>query len=254
MIVLEYTSSRDGHVEPAAYMGARTDRFMRQGPTVFRYHHQITEVYAHLGVRPQGLSVDMPVMRPTCWGDELEAMLTPLARAAGLHLASDAPAPTPRGTWDRANLQAWRLADRSHRVVISRACTHTWWTWNHALPLHEPLYPGLFVPTVRLVEHDGRWCSAVVWTDGVPALIPRVDLVLVLAAALAAKGLTPGLLALSRDALERHAGAIPPGGLAVSHAATDPGWLGLFAQLPRVAGKPRTIHPEDAVQREVLPS
>lgn len=54
------------------------------------------------------------------------------------------------------------------------------WRWNDSRDrLQEIVGDDVFVPTIMLARTAGGLSSAVVWTDGIPMLIPKVDMVLV---------------------------------------------------------------------------
>ncbi|MEM9434611.1 MAG: hypothetical protein AAGA12_11875 [Pseudomonadota bacterium] len=63
--------------------------------------------------------------------------------------------------------------------TASRAALDKVWDWNYWRDdLQIALDEELFVPTIEFVHHEGSVKTAVVWGDGVPALLPKVDVVL----------------------------------------------------------------------------
>ncbi|MFY0692512.1 MAG: hypothetical protein JXR14_11400 [Paracoccaceae bacterium] len=64
--------------------------------------------------------------------------------------------------------------------VCPRETLEMVWDWNY---WHDDLKLGLeedlFVPTIQFARYDGTLHTAVVWGDGVPALLPKVDMVLI---------------------------------------------------------------------------
>jgi len=53
------------------------------------------------------------------------------------------------------------------------------WAWNYHLAKHNWDNPNLFVPTIMFFRIGGRPSTVVVWGDGIPVLLPKVDYVLV---------------------------------------------------------------------------
>jgi hypothetical protein len=53
------------------------------------------------------------------------------------------------------------------------------WTWNYHLAQRKWRNPSCFVPTIMFFRIEGRPSTVVIWGDGRPVLLPKVDYVLV---------------------------------------------------------------------------
>jgi hypothetical protein len=53
------------------------------------------------------------------------------------------------------------------------------WEWNYQQAVRADRNPSLFVPVIRFLLSKGRCSRAVIWGQGMPALLPKVDYVLV---------------------------------------------------------------------------
>lgn len=53
------------------------------------------------------------------------------------------------------------------------------WAWNYRRAELQSLWPRCFVPIIMMFRIDGHLRRAVVWGEGMPVLLPRVDCVLV---------------------------------------------------------------------------
>ncbi len=74
----------------------------------------------------------------------------------------------------RANLKKGTWPATATRAALDRV-----WDWNYWRDdLQIALDEEIFVPPIQFVCHDGEMKTAVVWGDGVPALLPKVDVVL----------------------------------------------------------------------------
>jgi hypothetical protein len=63
------------------------------------------------------------------------------------------------------------------------------WRWNyHVNAMQAELGQQIFVPKVMFIEYQNNFSTAVVWTDGIPITLPRVDKVI-----LYRRGFTAGL-------------------------------------------------------------
>ncbi|NNK77399.1 MAG: hypothetical protein HKP40_01675, partial [Litoreibacter sp.] len=61
-----------------------------------------------------------------------------------------------------------------------RDVLETVWDWNYWRDdLRLGLEEDLFVPTIQFARHDGALLTAVVWGDGVPALLPKAEVILI---------------------------------------------------------------------------
>jgi hypothetical protein len=67
----------------------------------------------------------------------------------------------------------WKIA------VIPAEQLHATWEWNYHRAERAGRSPSLFIPVIRYLLSEGRCCRAVIWGEGVPALLPKVDYVLV---------------------------------------------------------------------------
>ncbi len=85
--------------------------------------------------------------------------------------------------WNHGNEFAYaallsKPASREKVATLPTATLMEIWRWNrgrHALDVGDK-----FVPRIFFIQIDGRVCTAAVWPDGIPTVIPRVDYLIVL--------------------------------------------------------------------------
>jgi hypothetical protein len=82
--------------------------------------------------------------------------------------------------WNFGNVFAARNA-LSRRNVASMPADvlRAAWEWNYHSAEHDWRNPNLFVPDIMFFRIEGRTSRVVIWPEGMPALLPSVDHVLV---------------------------------------------------------------------------
>jgi hypothetical protein len=85
--------------------------------------------------------------------------------------------------WNSGNRVAYQAIlssnDLPAPLVYSTDALERIWKWNYARQaMQEQAGESMFVPKVMFRKHRGRACSAVVWPDACPVLLPESDLVL----------------------------------------------------------------------------
>ena len=88
------------------------------------------------------------------------------------------------GGWNAGNASGYRaLLSRDpsqHVITLPTSQIEMFWRWNlHLEQRQKDLGDDVFVPIVIFLEDEGRAKTGVVWTDGIPVLLPVVDLVVV---------------------------------------------------------------------------
>jgi hypothetical protein len=85
--------------------------------------------------------------------------------------------------WNFGNLFSVRsiLSSGSDPTLLSMPAEElrAAWMWNYRRAELQTLWPHCFVPIIMIFRIDGRLRRAVVWGEGMPVLLPRVDCVLV---------------------------------------------------------------------------
>lgn len=65
-------------------------------------------------------------------------------------------------------------------MTLTSAIIQSCWLWNYQREARQTaIGESAFVPRIVFIDRDGKVASAVIWTDGIPSLLPEVDLLLV---------------------------------------------------------------------------
>lgn len=97
--------------------------------------------------------------------------------------------------WNCGNEVAYRSIIESHGksnnfLSLPAAAIEGAWQWNRAVPKMQAAHgESLFVPKIMMLNVGGHAKSSVVWGDGIPTLLPEVDIVFVYRDELAPKPL-----------------------------------------------------------------
>ncbi len=137
------------------------------------------------------LAFNLNYYRPSCFALEAEPELTALVRAFDL-LVHD---PQISGMGDgeytpEGFFRGWHGGNRvAHSGELARVAPPAYtrpeaeltraWRWNYdRLRRQESLTEDLFVASIFHIAVDGAACTATVWPDGIPAIVPRAEFVL----------------------------------------------------------------------------
>ena len=145
------------------------------------------------GYVPEDASFNLNYFRPHVFGLEAEPEVSAFIEAfdplledpqvGGMGEGPYSPEAFLRG-WDRGNAFAYSAAAASGSVEegqlsLPAAVIESIWRWNvQRSALQERLGESVFVPRVMFHSSDAKALSFVVWTDGMAALLPVVDTVL----------------------------------------------------------------------------
>jgi len=146
------------------------------------------------GVRPLGLAVTMPYVRPRFFALEIMPFIAEAAAATGALLLDpqeDETVARPPDvdrlvdSWDRGNDLAVSAARASGAGVPWMDPAHAagWWRHQRAVPgLTLQFALDHYVPNIRVVRREGenRALRAMSWPDHVAALLPECDIVVLL--------------------------------------------------------------------------
>ncbi|MFC5431085.1 hypothetical protein ACFPTO_20100 [Paraburkholderia denitrificans] len=97
--------------------------------------------------------------------------------------------------WNCGNEVAYESIIESHSrtnnfLTMSEAVIEAAWRWNYEVPtMQAALGQSVFVPKIMMLNIEGEAKSSVVWGDGIPTLLPEVDIVFVYRDELAPKPL-----------------------------------------------------------------
>jgi hypothetical protein len=132
------------------------------------------------------------------------------------------------------------------------------WRWNYARSVRQAeLGDARFVPRIAFVNRSGRIGSVVVWTDGIPAVIPEVDTLILVRRNLAAPPSGDGDCALlswkrALPMLERY-GTREAGNSLILDYDRAPRELSAFIRsAPSHAEELQIIRPEEVLERELV--
>jgi hypothetical protein len=146
------------------------------------------------GVRPLGLALTVPYVRPRFFALEIMPFIASAAAATGALLLDpqdDETAARPPdvvrliASWDRGNELAVTAARASGADMVRMDPDHAarWWRHQRAVPgLTLRFALDHYVPNVRIVRRDGedRALRAMSWPDHVSALLPDCDIFVLL--------------------------------------------------------------------------
>ena len=152
------------------------------------------------GFLPEDASFNLNYFRPHIFGLEAEPELSafvkafdPLIEDPQVGGMGEGPY-SPEGFligWNRGNafsysaVAASGTADKP-QMSLPAAAIESIWRWNiERAVLQQRLGDSIFVPRVMFHASEGKALSFMVWTDGMAALLPAVDTVLVVRAQLA---------------------------------------------------------------------
>lgn len=97
--------------------------------------------------------------------------------------------------WNYGNEVAYGSIIESHGksntfLTMPEAAIEGAWRWNRAVPKMQAAHgESVFVPKIMMLNVGGQAKSSVVWGDGIPTLLPEVDIVFVYRQQLAPKPL-----------------------------------------------------------------
>jgi hypothetical protein len=149
------------------------------------------------GLEPLGLSFNVNYFRPHFFGLEAEGEVSALINHFSLLVDDPQNQGMGRGEYSRDGfLRGWNAGNVfAHQALLSQptkddrggtrprfdtlpaGTLEQMWAWNfHRRRLQESLGENVFVPGVRLVRHEGRPKTFIVWGDAIPEAIPEVDL------------------------------------------------------------------------------
>jgi hypothetical protein len=169
---------------------------------VIFYQHPDTGVYfmirprlaRYLLLRKKVVSVEFEINynRPSFFGIEAEKELAEFAAAfqpriddPQIHGMGEGPYSGEAflKAWDFGNLFTVRtgLSKGFDQDIASmpRDALHAAWSWNYQRGVRDRLNSRCFVPTIKFVRIEGRPRRVVIWGQGMPILLPRVDYVLI---------------------------------------------------------------------------
>lgn len=139
------------------------------------------------------LSFNMNYFRPHSFGLEAEPEVAAFVERFGLAVSDPQNEGMGDGEYSAAGfLRGWNAGNAfGYRAVLAQdpdeevltlpaARIETYWRWNRRVAeRQEALGEQVFVPRIMFFDVDGAVRSAVAWTDGIPILLPEVDLVIV---------------------------------------------------------------------------
>ena len=149
------------------------------------------------GLEPVDLSFNINYFRPHYFGLEAELELSALTDRFSLLVDDPQNEGMGRGEYSREGfLRGWNAGNLfGHYACVKgmhegqksisnpdldalpAAKLEAIWSWNYQrAQLQKELGDDVFVPTIRLVRHEGRPQTFVVWGDGIPEALPEVDL------------------------------------------------------------------------------
>jgi hypothetical protein len=157
---------------------------------------EVDEAPIEDGFASTGLVFNINYYRPHFFGLEAEPELSAIVGELGLAVEDAQIDGMGRGPyrgelflrgWNKGNLFAYKVyaeglpqggkpsAPPTHDVLPAKSLERMWkWNFDRAR-LQEALGESVFVPSIRLIRHQGRVCSVAVWTDGIPEALPPVD-------------------------------------------------------------------------------
>jgi hypothetical protein len=168
------------------------------------------------GVRPLGMALTVPYVRPRFFALELMPFIASAAAATGALLLDpqeDDPTAAPPdadrliASWDRGNEAAVAAARASGADVpwMEPDDSTAWWRHQRAVPgLTLQFALDHYVPNVRIVRREGedRALRAMSWPDHVAALLPACDIFVLLgsggAGNLSIRGVAPAAAVRAR--------------------------------------------------------
>ena len=212
-----YFAARDGAAPPEladiqSWFESRPN-FSLQGPnrTQAFYEHKDTDVYFWLDCgpdvdavdglppnRPPILSFTLNQPRPSFFAMEAVNELAPLSEAFALDVIDPQSDQSDYMGFDGEGI--FDSYDRSSSVILTllsrevgyaakpvpRETLHYLWRWNSMRgELQSTLGGGIFVPKIMLFDDHGEPKTGIVWTDGIPVIIPDCELICVYRDALA---------------------------------------------------------------------
>jgi hypothetical protein len=144
---------------------------------------------------PVGLSFNMNYFRPHFFALEAEPELTALVEHFSLLVDDPQSEGMGRGAYSRDGfLRSWNAGNAfGHSAIVSQttkddapatsfdalpsSALENAWAWNFRRDARQStLGDDVFVPGIRLVRHEGRPKTFVVWGDAIPIALPEVDL------------------------------------------------------------------------------
>jgi len=131
--------------------------------------------------------------RPHVFGLEAEPEVAAFVRGFNLLVSDPQNSGMGEGEYSREGfLSGWNAGNKFGYLAISRSENQSQlftlpaseirrhWEWNYARAgRQDRLEVDAFVPTIMLLEMDGRIRTCVAWGDGIPILLPVVDYVIV---------------------------------------------------------------------------
>jgi hypothetical protein len=134
------------------------------------------------------------------------------------------------------------------------------WRWNYARAgLQAEFGDARFVPRIVFMNFAGKVSSAAVWTDGIPAIIPEVDVLILVRKGLASdsskKNGDRALLAWkrARPVLERYGSKTAGNSIVLDYDMEPPRKLSAFiGSLTSRADELQFFRPEEVLERELV--
>jgi hypothetical protein len=162
----------------------------------------------HDGLKATCLTFNINYFRPHCFGLEAEPELSAVVKRFSLLVDDPQSEGMARGAYSAEGfLRGWNAGNLfGHRAILSQAKGHEAvaparfdslpravldrvWRWNYQRSrLQERLGEGIFVPGIRIVRHDDRPMTFIVWGDAIPEAVPEVDLLVLVRDELAPRG------------------------------------------------------------------
>lgn len=137
--------------------------------------------------------MEINYFRPRFFGVEAETEITALIAAfqpkiedpqmQGMGTGPYSPEGFLRG-WNAGNefaVKAILSQEQTARLAyLPRVQLHDSWAWNYSRALRQARAgEAQFIPMVMFFAIDGEICTGAVWPEGLPAFLPRVDMLIV---------------------------------------------------------------------------
>jgi hypothetical protein len=137
------------------------------------------------------ITFNMNYFRPTYFVKEAEAEIIDFISRLDLEVddpqthgmgSGDFKADKFRSGWLHGNEFGYQSILKDHPEVfcLSTKKLEDCWSWNkNKESLQEHVADDVFVPSIMLLNYEGRVVTACVWPDAIPSIIPPVDILLI---------------------------------------------------------------------------
>lgn len=174
------------------------DKYKLEGPQAW-YQNEATGVYFVFEykdfeegeVNHSPIAFNMNYFRPTYFVKEAESEVDDLVSAFDMEVEDpqtsgmgkgDFNADKFRSGWLFGNEFGYQSILKDHPQVffLPTKKLEDFWLWNkNKDALQEQVTDDVFVPSIMLLKLEGRAVTACVWPDGIPSIIPPVDVLLI---------------------------------------------------------------------------